>query len=65
MSPSPSELGLAYGHGGFFPGYNSQMMYFPEYGVAVALQINADQTRIAEHTETLAAIVLDAVAGGG
>jgi len=56
--PSPIEPGLAYGlgvyirdatplgprwgHGGFFPGYRAQMQYYPEHGLAVALQLNRD-----------------------
>ena len=34
------EVGLAYGHGGWFPGYNGYMRYFPDLGLAIALQIN-------------------------
>jgi D-alanyl-D-alanine carboxypeptidase len=36
----PTALGTAYGHSGFFPGYATEMLYFPDSGVAVALQIN-------------------------
>jgi D-alanyl-D-alanine carboxypeptidase len=39
---SMSALGPAYGHGGFFPGFNSAMSYFPEHGIAVAIQWNSD-----------------------
>ncbi len=59
MAQTP--LGLTYGHGGFFPGYNSQLMYFPDHGFAVALQINSDTTSVREHTTTLAQIVADAI----
>ncbi|MFC2158282.1 serine hydrolase domain-containing protein [Acidobacteriota bacterium] len=35
-------FGLIYGHGGMFPGYETQMSYFPKWGVAVTIQVNAD-----------------------
>lgn len=31
---------LTYGHSGFFPGYLTEMMYFPDKKVSVALQVN-------------------------
>jgi D-alanyl-D-alanine carboxypeptidase len=31
---------LTYGHSGFFPGYLSEMMYFPEHKISVAIQVN-------------------------
>jgi len=34
--------GTVYGHGGWIPGYSSSLRYYPEHGVAVALQINTD-----------------------
>jgi D-alanyl-D-alanine carboxypeptidase len=37
----PTALGTSYGHSGFFPGYATEMLYFPNAGVAVAVQINA------------------------
>lgn len=36
------QLGQSYGHGGWFPGYLSQMEYFPEHRIAVAIQFNTD-----------------------
>lgn len=35
-----TQAGTSYGHSGFFPGYMTDMMYFPEQKVAVAVQIN-------------------------
>ena len=35
-----TPAGLSYGHSGFFPGYMTDMMYFPEQKVAVAIQVN-------------------------
>ncbi len=35
-----TELGPCMGHSGFFPGYRTQMAWFPEKRLAVALQVN-------------------------
>ncbi len=35
--------GVSYGHGGWFPGYLSEMEYFPQYKVAIAVQVNTDE----------------------
>lgn len=37
------EDGLEYGHGGWFPGYRTSMAFYPESGLAVAVQVNADR----------------------
>ena len=37
-----TSFGTAYGHSGFFPGYISTLRYFPDHGIAVAMQINTD-----------------------
>ncbi len=36
----PTQAGTTYGHSGFFPGYVTDMMYFPDRKIAVALQVN-------------------------
>jgi D-alanyl-D-alanine carboxypeptidase len=36
----PTRAGLMYGHSGFFPGYLTEMMYFPDRKIALAIQIN-------------------------
>jgi D-alanyl-D-alanine carboxypeptidase len=36
----PTQWGKAYGHSGFFPGYATEVLYFPESKAAVALQAN-------------------------
>lgn len=36
----PTALGEAWGHSGFFPGYATEMLYFPATRVAVAVQVN-------------------------
>jgi len=35
-----SPLGVRYGHGGFFPGYTTDMVYFPAHRIAVVIQTN-------------------------
>ena len=40
-----TEIGLAYGHTGLFPGFNTIFAYFPEQKIAVAMQINCDYAR--------------------
>lgn len=40
-----TTLGPSYGHSGFFPGYMTDMMYFPEHRVAVAVQVNTSVGR--------------------
>jgi D-alanyl-D-alanine carboxypeptidase len=35
-----TQTGTSYGHSGFFPGYMTDMMYFPEQKIAVAAQVN-------------------------
>jgi D-alanyl-D-alanine carboxypeptidase len=37
-----SEWGPSYGHGGWFPGYLTEVEYFPRHRVAVAVQFNTD-----------------------
>jgi len=36
-----TPLGVAYGHGGFFPGYVSLVLYYPDRGISVAIQVNS------------------------
>lgn len=40
-----SDWGISYGHGGWFPGYLSEMEYFPQQRIAVAVQFNTDAGR--------------------
>lgn len=40
-----SPWGISYGHGGWFPGYLSEMEYFPQYKAAIAVQLNTDDIR--------------------
>ncbi len=36
----PTPLGPSWGHSGFFPGYATEMVYFPELQISVAVQVN-------------------------
>ena len=40
-----SEFGPSWGHGGWFPGYLSEMEYFPDKKFSVAVQFNTDDMR--------------------
>ncbi|HEY0727520.1 MAG TPA: serine hydrolase domain-containing protein [Pyrinomonadaceae bacterium] len=40
-----TTAGTSYGHSGFFPGYMTDMMYFPEQKIAVAVQVNTSVGR--------------------
>jgi D-alanyl-D-alanine carboxypeptidase len=35
--------GKSYGHSGFFPGYVTNLLYFPEYGFSIAYQVNTSE----------------------
>jgi len=37
----PLPVGVSWGHSGFFPGYLTEMMYFPQDRVAVVVQVNS------------------------
>jgi len=40
-----TRWGPSYGHSGFFPGYLAEMMYFPDKGFSVVVQINSSDFR--------------------
>jgi len=66
---TPTDLGPAWGHSGFFPGYLTEMRYYPEHGFALALQFNTSVGRaIGRNPGTLlhgfAQTVAAALAGG-
>jgi D-alanyl-D-alanine carboxypeptidase len=42
---APTTGGPSWGHSGFFPGYLTEMAYFPQLDVAVALQVNTSVGR--------------------
>ena len=35
-----TRVGVSYGHSGFFPGYMTDVMYFPDKKISVAVQVN-------------------------
>ncbi len=39
----PGPAGTSWGHGGFFPGYLTEMRYWPEHRIAVAVQVNTSE----------------------
>lgn len=41
----PTAHGVSYGHSGFFPGYVTEMTYFPQHKLAVAVQVNTSVAR--------------------
>lgn len=56
-----TKYGTTFRHGGFFPGYNSMLAYFPDHGIAVAMQINTDSSKIEEHFEAIVKIIIEAI----
>ena len=40
----PTPLGVTYGHSGFMPGYQTELMYFPDLKASVAVQVNSSAT---------------------
>lgn len=40
-----TAVGIAYGHGGYFPGYSTFVRYFPDLGVSVALMVNSSNNQ--------------------
>jgi D-alanyl-D-alanine carboxypeptidase len=41
----PTPHGVTYGHSGFMPGYQTDMMYFPQLKSAIAVQVNSSAPR--------------------
>jgi D-alanyl-D-alanine carboxypeptidase len=46
----PTPLGEAYGHGGFFPGYFTQVRWYPRERIAVAIQINTSEDSLVKRS---------------
>jgi D-alanyl-D-alanine carboxypeptidase len=40
-----TPVGLTWGHSGFFPGYQTELLYVPDRGVSLAIQINTSVSR--------------------
>lgn len=41
----PSPAGMTWGHSGFFPGYQTELVHFVDRGVTIAIQINTSAPR--------------------
>jgi D-alanyl-D-alanine carboxypeptidase len=41
----PTQMGITYGHSGFFPGYITEVLYFPQAKAAIAVQVNTSVPR--------------------
>lgn len=41
----PTPLGTSWGHSGYMPGYLTDMRYWPDLGIAVAVQVNSSSGR--------------------
>ena len=41
----PTAHGVTYGHSGFMPGYQTDVMYFPELRTSIAVQVNSSAPR--------------------
>jgi D-alanyl-D-alanine carboxypeptidase len=53
----PSPLGITYGHSGFMPGYQTELMYFPQLKTSIAVQVNSSAPR--STGKSLRAFVID------
>jgi D-alanyl-D-alanine carboxypeptidase len=40
-----TPVGVTWGHSGFFPGYQTELLYVPDLGVSLAIQINTSAPR--------------------
>ena len=66
----PSPLGVTYGHSGFMPGYQTELMYFPGLKTSIAVQVNSSAPRstgksLRAYVVDLATIVDAALKAGG
>ncbi|MBA3638623.1 MAG: hypothetical protein M3541_07300 [Acidobacteriota bacterium] len=41
----PSSAGPTDGHSGFMPGYQTEVLYFPDIKVSIAVQVNSSAPR--------------------
>ena len=61
---TPTDLGPAYGHSGFVPGYLPEVRYYPDHGFAVAISFNTSvQQAIGRSPATLLHDLARTVAG--
>ena len=58
---SSTPVGPTWGHSGFFPGYQTELLYAPDLGVSLAVQINSSAPR-ATGGRSLTRVLLDIAA---
>jgi D-alanyl-D-alanine carboxypeptidase len=51
-----TPAGPAWGHSGFFPGYQTELIYLPELGVSLAIQVNTSAPRATGNRSLLRAL---------
>ncbi len=51
-----TPVGLAWGHSGFFPGYQTELIYLPDLGVSLAIQVNTSAPRATGNRSLLRAL---------
>ena len=45
VAGSATPVGPTWGHSGFFPGYQSELVHLPERAITLALQVNSSAPR--------------------
>jgi len=60
-----TPLGVSWGHSGFFPGYLTEMAYFPDHRIAVAVQVNTSDFGALRMSPGRMLMELAQVAAGG
>ncbi len=56
---SETDFGPAYGHGGWYPGYRTSMVYYAKHKIAVAMQINTDyKVDLQKYVKNLTGVIL-------
>ena len=51
-----TPVGLAWGHSGFFPGYQTELLYLADLGVSLAIQVNTSAPRATGNRSLLRAL---------
>jgi len=68
VSIAMTDLGPKLGHGGWIPGYRTDMAYYPDWGFSLAIQMNTDRqavrNKIGSYALLLAGLVKAELAGG-
>ena len=65
MNIARTKYGTVYRHGGFPPGYNSVVAYYPGSGIAVAIQFSADDTHPGARFDAMIRIIIKALLKNG